>query len=222
MYVAGPLAPSPSLAHYSPTCADDPCFGGTVSDVTWYGTHTFKIVGTLGIYDVSNSRGVNGLYNSVEVQFDVSIVNPCDFSILTPTAVSDISTSVHGGESQYSAWREFTDSASTRYGNGFDLCGAREYYVTDENDVRISFDFMSWRLLYLLAPLDIPEVNTLISNYAGVTEPVHTFLVDPITDPQYAGIYNLRLHGYLVEYPSATHGIAPFVLEVKDCQLTKF
>ena len=86
LYISGPLKPLDVSSIYvmSKVVGDRTKITATITDESWYGTHTFIIRSTNGKLNTSSTApGKNGLFYSVDsVPISITIKDPCDDSIV--------------------------------------------------------------------------------------------------------------------------------------------
>ena len=136
LYVSGPLGNNASLNSYSITEVSNGIWqvSGRMSKKVYTGSHKFILSGINGQFDSSpQARGDKGLFNSVLSQpIEIKIVDPCPTAQLNPNRALSIPSNLNVPPGEMQVTRNLIgtkDSVSVAYGNGFDLCGEREYTV---------------------------------------------------------------------------------------------
>lgn len=124
---------------------------GTIFDRSWIGIHTLKIRSTNGrLTNDPLARGRNGLFNSVlSKPLTISIVDPCLNSIVNSDSSLRLNEMIvqEGSDLLVVGYKGPKDSASIKYGNGYDKCGSLTYEWFDTKMQRkfdnpyFSFDF---------------------------------------------------------------------------------
>ena len=80
----------------------------------------------------ADARGEKGLFNSVySAQLKIQIVNPCDLSVVNGDGslkVEDLIV-LEGLTETFVTYQGPSDTASIKYGNGYDLCGPLTYTI---------------------------------------------------------------------------------------------
>jgi len=138
IYVAGPFD---SMAHPTDPLLIGPdltlhftqgagTFDATHTDFEWLGVHTFKIKGTNGNLATANNRK---LYkSSYTADFTITILNPCETSIVQDEPLQNFEIGVKSGIPETWYYDNNKDSASVTYGDGYDKCGPRVHYITND------------------------------------------------------------------------------------------
>lgn len=104
----------------------NPYFEGAISDLTWEGTHTLRIVAQQG----TGSK----LYRKITgPDFTVTYSNKCLETLLTPGTLTDLKFTLGDTFTAYKTYTDFQDSISVQFGNGYDKCGPRIHYLTDSS-----------------------------------------------------------------------------------------
>lgn len=106
------------------------------SQMQWVGTHTFRLKCTNG--NTSNgsmsARGVDGLFASVYSDpIKLIISNPCASSKISQFVLSNMNMPI-GQTLMTTQVSGPSDSASLKYGNGFNKCGPLSYTILDADD----------------------------------------------------------------------------------------
>lgn len=104
---------------------------GVVEDRSWLGIHTIQIKATNGKYDNrANARGDKGLFSSVfSASLRIQIIDPCEFSVVNGDGLLDVvDIEVPEGQAETRvSYKGPTNTASAKYGNGYDVCGELVY-----------------------------------------------------------------------------------------------
>jgi len=204
----------PSLAHYTlgacPGASATCDYTGSTNNMSWIGTHPFKIKGTNGTFGAMSTRGTNGLYNTIDsLDFTVTFGDACDISTVNSDgglSLNDMSNRVFEQTVDVETYSGPKDSASITYGNGYDACGERTYGITDASGNLITAEYIS---------------VSSTSNTPGGTADNLTFRVQ--TDQRrYVGTHDIYLRVGLKEHPLATPALLPFKVTIYECILTSF
>lgn len=143
--------------------------------------------------------------------FDITYVNPCRTAVVTPRAITNMMNTVGELTYVYQTYDDFKDDISTLYGNGYDKCGPREHYLTDNTGAAKTVPDNIYRiteyLLFTKATTGTPDsykfaVQT--TNYASI------------------GNHEFILHVALKLFPTATEAKVPFSIMISPCIVTSY
>ena len=146
VYKSGPLMGLNALNTFSieaQSAQNKHKVSGTPTAKNWIGTHVIAVVGTNGVIDNSPyARGNKGLFASVmSNDFTIEVTDPCLLTFLNPDGAFSIPDkfSVLFGEPVLIKQLDGpSDTISIKYGDGYDLCGARSYKIfsIDDDEVK--------------------------------------------------------------------------------------